>query len=362
MGSPSSSNLEAVSPLQSVSLNGSHRRSPTAPSGAFLTPQVSLDPILVNDVALVNGQNDTRKTCQSVSPDAFTAARTYDIFPNTPQIPGLDCSELQNTLTGCGLSAGQNETGSYWSLLDLSPPFDVEDGCNFPLGLRQPRDLSQVANTSKQAPTFLEQLSTPIENIQPDPLSSSLPTIVIRDRPRTKPVIFTEDMRQNMISDLLDLGCGLGVETAFPSATVIQSCVRAYFERFHIHQALFHPHTFNLNQMTNSLVLAICAIGALYRLDRKLSAFLFCIAEKALDMFSLKRDADTASPSFEEKANSSSVRQTTASPKPLWELQTRVLLMFVAAIGGKPAFSRRAIDGIGCKAFFTHSLPSSSAR
>jgi hypothetical protein len=161
-----------------------------------------------------------------------------------------------------------------------------------------------------------------------------------------------------MISDLLGLGFDLDIETAVPSATVIQSCVRSYFERFHIHHALFHPHTFNLNQMANPLVLAICAIGALYRLDRKLSAFLFCIAERALDMFSIKRDADAASPSFEEKVISSSIRQTAASPKPLWELQTRVLLVFVATIGGKPAFSRKAIDGIGCKSF----LPLSSSQ
>ncbi|KAJ5950825.1 uncharacterized protein N7479_009238 [Penicillium vulpinum] len=139
--------------------------------------------------------------------------------------------------------------------------------------------------------------------------------------------------------------------TAVPSAAVIQNCVRGYFERFHIHYVLFHPHTLNLNQMASPLILVICAIGALYRLDRKLSAFLICMAERALDMLCVKRDGGAATPSFEANATRSSTRQTTTSPKPLWELQTRVLLVFVAAIGGQSAFSRKAIDGIGCKSF-----------
>jgi len=93
----------------------------------------------------------------------------------------------------------------------------------------------------------------------------------------------------------------------------------------------------------------MCAIGALYRLDRRLSAFLFLTAERAVNMFSFQRDGDSASPSFETQDLETLGKQPMGNFKPVWELQTRVLLVFIATLGGKPTFSRKAVDGIGRK-------------
>ncbi|KAJ5382257.1 hypothetical protein N7517_000168 [Penicillium concentricum] len=347
-GSPSTSSLEATSPPQPVSLNGSHRRISIAPAVAFPTPQPCLDAFLNDDLtSSFDAQNDQRKAPQQISPDSSMSAEKYDMLEKALQTAGLDCSEPESVLPGSGLSEGQDEAEPYWPLLDISLPFDVGSGFEFPLESRSPRILFNLNNTGQEAPAFLRGLPPPPVNVHPDPLHAGIPTVVIRDRPRTKAVMFTQDMRQNIISDLLDIGLDADIGTAVPSATVMQNCMRGYFDRFHIHHALFHPHKFTLDRMASPLILAMCAIGALYRLDRKLSASLFCMAERALDMLSLKRDGEAASPSFEAKATSSSTRQTMSSPKPLWELQTRVLLVFVAAIGGQAAFSRKAIDGIG---------------
>ncbi|CAI7657074.1 unnamed protein product [Penicillium glandicola] len=345
-GSPSISSLEATSPLQTTRLNSNHRHTLAVPPAAFPTPQPCRDAFLNDDLAS-DGQNDQRNLPQQISPDLSTSTKKYDMLEKTLRDSGLDCSEPESALPSCELSEGRDEAEPCWPLLDISLPFDLSGGFDFPLESQIPRNFLHLNNTGQETPAFLQALSPPLVNIQPDPLHAGLPAVVIRDRPRTRSVIFTKDMRLNIISNLLDIGFDEDIGTAVPSATLIQNCLRGYFERFHVHHDLFHPHIFDLNRMASPLILAMCAIGALYRLDRKLSALLFCMAEKTLDMLCLKRDGEAASPSFEAIATSSLAMQTTSSPKPLWELQTRVLLVFVATIGGQSALSRKAIDGIG---------------
>lgn len=325
-----------------------HGRVSIAPPATFPT-QPCLDTILINDLTSFDDQPGQREDCQQTPPD--THSEEHNAAEKTTQDSGLECPEPENTMPIYELSDPQDGTGPYWPLLDIPPPFDVGGGFDFLLGSRPQSNCSEIHAASQDTPAFLQGLSPPPENIRSNPLHADLPTVVIRGRSRTKAAIFTDGMRQNMISLLLVIGFPADIEVSVPPATVIQNCVRRYFEKFHIHHTLFHPHTLNLEQLESPLMLAICAIGALYRLDRKLSTLFFCMAERALALLSVVRGGDAARPSFEAKATRSSTKQTMTSPKPLWELQTRVLLVFVAAIGGQAAMSRKAIDEIGCEYF-----------
>lgn len=348
---PSSSSPEALPPQKPASLNGSHHPVPMDTSAAFPATQSYPHTILTNGLTTLNGQHGPRHVPQQFPTDVFAISEQYEIPEKTPQDSGLGCSGSADALTESAFSEGSDERWPYWAVLDIPPLFDVNGGFDFSLGSGLPRSLSRANKESHQMPAFVTGLSPPPEDVLSDPLLVSLPTVVMHDRLRIKPAMFTESMRRNLILDLLDMGCDADVATKLPSSTVLQNCVRGYFERFHIHLGLFHRHTMNLSQTASPLILAMCAIGALYRLDRKLSAILFCTAESALVMFSSKRDGDSASPSFEADAAGLSSKHTMDASKPLWELQTKVLLAFIATLGGKSAFSRKAIDDIGCKSW-----------
>ncbi|KAJ5986622.1 hypothetical protein N7451_010987 [Penicillium sp. IBT 35674x] len=199
----------------------------------------------------------------------------------------------------------------------------MNGGLDFGLGPRLPRSVFRV-NKEGQFPILATGISPPPEDGLPNDQNASIPIVVMRDCPRLKPAMITEGMRQNLISNLLAMGCDTEITTKLPSSTVLQNC-----------------------QLDSPLTLAMCAIGALYRLDRKLSAFLFLTAERAVNMFSVHRDGDSASPSFETQDRETLGKQPMGNFKPVWELQTRVLLVFIATLGGKPMFSRKAVDGIG---------------
>lgn len=346
--SPSSS-PETLSRQKPASLHESHHPAPTEPPAAFPATQSYPDTTLTDGLTILNGRHGPRDTPQQFPTDVFAASEQYNIPEKTPRDSGLGCSGSAGALPESVLSEGSDERWPYWALLDIPSLFDVNGGFDFSLGSGLPRSLSRANKDSQQMPTFMTGLSPPPEDVMSDPLHVSLPTVVMRDRPRIKPAMFTESMRRNLIFDLMDMGCDADLATKLPSSTVLQNCVRGYFERFDIHLGLFHPHTMNLSQTASPLILAMCAIGALYRLDRKLSAFLFCTAENALGMFSSKRDGDSASPSFEANAAGLLSMQTMDTSKALWELQTKVLLVFIATLGGQSAFSRKAMDGIGCK-------------
>ncbi|KAJ5523623.1 hypothetical protein N7513_013167 [Penicillium frequentans] len=299
----------------------------------------------MDDLATLNRLQSTSP--QQIATDMFTTTEEYAMHEKAFQDYGLGYSQSAGPQPECALSEGLNEPSPYWALLDIPPPSNINGGLDFGLGPRLPRSVFRV-NKESQFPVLATGISPPPEDGSPNDQTASIPTVVMRDCPRLKPAMITEGMRQNLISNLLAMGCDKEITTKIPSSTVLQNCMRAYFERFDIHVGLFHLPTLNIGQLDSPLTLAMCAIGALYRLDRRLSAFLFLTAERAVNMFSFQRDGDSASPSFETQDLETLGKQPMGNFKPVWELQTRVLV-FIATLGGKPTFSRKAVDGIGRK-------------
>ncbi|OQE05831.1 hypothetical protein PENVUL_c021G07536 [Penicillium vulpinum] len=127
-GSPSSSSPEITSPPQPASSNQSHCGILTAPPAALPTPQPCLDTILIDELTSIGGQNDQRETSQQFLPDTSTAAKEYDMFEKTLQASELNPSQPWSAIPGCELSEAQDETGPYWALFGISPPFDITGG------------------------------------------------------------------------------------------------------------------------------------------------------------------------------------------------------------------------------------------
>lgn len=96
---------------------------------------------------------------------------------------------------------------------------------------------------------------------------------------------FTLDdrIRQSM---LIDLSRRLGPDQCkilkLPTASLLRRFLSSYQTCFHQHYPIIHLATIDLSQAPSPLILAICAIGALYRLDRKHAASLQQLADRAI--------------------------------------------------------------------------------
>ncbi|PVH81138.1 hypothetical protein DL98DRAFT_625982 [Cadophora sp. DSE1049] len=94
-----------------------------------------------------------------------------------------------------------------------------------------------------------------------------------------------------------------------PSSAALSSFIHRYFRSFHQHQPFLHESTWSPDEAPTPLILAICANGALYSLERVVAADLHQVAVVMIN----KEDAD------------------------VWVLQTVMLLMAFSAWGGNPS-------------------------
>lgn len=151
-------------------------------------------------------------------------------------------------------------------------------------------------------------------------------TAVHLPKPTVNDVAYQE-MRRDMQSRLNASECS---ETPLPSAKDIQKFVMSYINCFHCHLPIIHFASFDLYTTPSPLIFAVCAIGALYRLDRKWSSSLFQLATQMLEVCSIPKTLGAS-----------------LAPSPLWIAQTRILLAIFGMFGGKPAVARAGISKLG---------------
>ena len=96
---------------------------------------------------------------------------------------------------------------------------------------------------------------------------------------------FTIDGRARdlLLTDMVTRLCGnSSTQIVLPPANILQRFLSSYLTCFHHHLPIIHIHTLNLDRTPAPLVLSMCAIGALYRLERKLAAHLLEWADRTL--------------------------------------------------------------------------------
>lgn len=168
---------------------------------------------------------------------------------------------------------------------------------------------------------------------------SSSPRLVHPTPTKPPAVLFSEQVRSNLLKDLSNRLPPDQSNFRLPSAVALQKCVRTYVEAFHVHIPIFHFHTIDLESMPSPLLLAICAIGALYRLERKIAASLYLKADQALAATSETKKQ----PRLLENWSRPPLRAAKADDQLLWKSQTRFLLAMFATFSGDPEVILNAI-------------------
>ncbi|KAF2459626.1 hypothetical protein BDY21DRAFT_420118 [Lineolata rhizophorae] len=134
-----------------------------------------------------------------------------------------------------------------------------------------------------------------------------------------------------------------------PTALELQRFFTSYVDCFHRHLPVVHLASYDPAAAPSPLTLAMCAIGALYRLSRKRAAALYEAAARMLD-----------------GAVAESRARSPTSPCPLWVAQGKLLLSMFGIFSGQPAMVLGEMERLG---FFVNeyrlrraALANSSAR
>lgn len=120
--------------------------------------------------------------------------------------------------------------------------------------------------------------------------------------------------------------------TAIPKSKELERLMEAYVSCFHCHFPIIHIASLDLSIAPGPLILSICAIGALYRLDRRRAVQLHNIASSSLHRSVSSQPSSFSSP---------------ASARPLWVVQSCLLLSMYAAFSGQSAAVLSTVEKMG---------------
>jgi len=202
--------------------------------------------------------------------------------------------------------------------------------------LRLPSEVDLYATTA-QAPS----IDVPPEMLQSTiSEAASTPKLVHPIPTKAPTVLFSEQVRSNLLKDLSNRLPSDQGNFRLPSAVALQKCVRTYVEAFHVHYPMFHLHTFDLETTPSPLLLAICAIGALYRLERKIAASLYSKADQAL---AAATSETRKAPRLLENWSQPPFQTAKVDEQLLWKSQTRFLLAMFTTFSGDPEATSNAI-------------------
>lgn len=144
---------------------------------------------------------------------------------------------------------------------------------------------------------------------------------------------FNEEIHRRICDDIRMRVAGLGLaETLLPTLTDLQQFSSGYLEGFHRHFPIIHLHSFDPYQVPSPLIMAVCSIGAQYRLRR----------DKAKNFFVL-----AGTMSSHALHNGLPIVNGDPEPAPLWVMQTRVLLSLSGMFSGMTPIVLRAVENLG---------------
>lgn len=124
-----------------------------------------------------------------------------------------------------------------------------------------------------------------------------------------------------------------------PTPAALRLFLGTFFDVFNVHLPLLHAPSFGFDDQPQGLLLAMAAIGSMYRLERRAAALLYRAADEAAPIGA--RSAQVAS--FHRSSSDSSADRRWRS---LAYYQTRLLLQYVGILGGDAELAERSLGMI----------------
>ena len=169
---------------------------------------------------------------------------------------------------------------------------------------------------------------------------------ILKEQRQSHPIMTLDDIAyQSLRSDVAQRLARPGPDIKLPLVKICQSFLSSYVTSFHNHFPIIHLQSLCLRTTPSPLILAMCSIGALYRLDRRQARRLYEVAVHALESVSQCPNPKPQPPLPSRRILIPRVHKT---PPPtlhghatlvkgysLWHAQARILLMFQAVMSGE---------------------------
>ncbi|KAL2205518.1 hypothetical protein CC79DRAFT_1399653 [Sarocladium strictum] len=291
----------------------------------------------------------------------------YEALPKPHDTAGLFFSHGQSD---AGQPAVGFHGGMHGNALDpMYEGLDVHMIGNGPMPQTSPFMYDYLPNTYGESTTsatsqLLSQSLLPPEDFQYDHVAS--PSADASDLPSiqsTKALPCTLPTLDNGAYDSLlgDLAGRLNIPMAdvdLPLRDICQGYLSSYAANFHPHLPIMHLTTWHPSSSPSPLTLAMCSIGALYRMDRLRARRIHDLALRAAkNIPQLSRDT--------RQSPGSQNQQSPGNPTefPLWYLQTRIMLSYFSIMSGEPERVSESMHNNGFYVFaYNHGLTHTSAQ
>jgi hypothetical protein len=113
--------------------------------------------------------------------------------------------------------------------------------------------------------------------------SNGLPSLQEKRQAYT-PTTIDDTAYESIRNDLFGRVTAFDTNVEIPPAKVCQGFLSSYITNFHGHLPIIHLQSFSPRTTPSPLILAMCSIGALYRLDRRRAKRLYEVATSSLSI------------------------------------------------------------------------------
>ncbi|THW55474.1 hypothetical protein D6D20_09459 [Aureobasidium pullulans] len=194
-----------------------------------------------------------------------------------------------------------------------------------------------AAGQSRYAPTMYQS---------PDVVYVDLP--IIAKTPHSKPLCprVTDSHRERLVDQILLQGSTFGdfSESDLPKATLLSQYLRTFVDSFGVHMPFIHVPTFCPGSAHGALILVMCAIGALMRLEQEVATRLSIHADLLMQPEAVKHiQHDHGSKRFKHLVVPSK-EVDPAACLPVWFVQSKLLITWFRAFTGNPHVVAQALN------------------
>lgn len=209
--------------------------------------------------------------------------------------------------------------------------------------------LSQIADYEHfPTDTLLKDGLEETHDPAPTALFEKLPTVQRERSINSYTIDLDETAYQSILKDVTGRLKAPAVLQYMPTAKEMRKFINSYVESFHRHLPIIHLSTFSASDVPSPLTLAMCGIGALYRLDRRRATRCFWLAEHALNAegsHGLREPLSNSVPHKHSIVMDDTDNKTALGP--LWAAQTRALLSYYSIFSGDKNVVSSALSNIG---------------
>jgi hypothetical protein len=175
------------------------------------------------------------------------------------------------------------------------------------------------------------------------------------------PIRLSNEMREGFLKDLSDQVAPELLKLMTSFATVLyERCLQRYFAIFNTHSPLFHLPSLDIDKIPAPLFLCMCAIGAIYRMERKIAAIFYNAAHQSLETISSLssgRGPPLLGLLLQDWIKPAGLKNSQSSIPQLWISQTKLLLAMFESFSGDPELSKMAIHRVGFFVWVSSRVP-----